>query len=130
MKYITKTLAVLGFVGALSMAFMNPVQAQDYWYYVGADSHDNTISIDNSSVDKDDNVAQLWIRVVKPGGDYYFEKMEIKKEQHTIQTLDMKYYHNNGTLYNDNEYTYDKKPAAVIAGSMGEALYKLVWGAQ
>lgn len=79
MKYITKTLAVLGFVGALSMTFMNPVQAQDYWYYVGADSHDNTISIDNSSVDKDDNVAQLWIRVVKPGGDYYFEKWRLKK---------------------------------------------------
>lgn len=130
MKYIMKTLSILGFVGILSFGFMSSVQAQDYWYYVGADSHDNTLSIDNSSVDKDDKVAQLWIRVVRPGGDYYFEKMEIKKDTHTIQTLEIRYFHNNGIPYNDAEYTYDKTPQMVTPGTMGEDLYKLVWGAQ
>ncbi|WP_251442267.1 hypothetical protein [Veillonella intestinalis] len=129
MKYISKTLAVLGLVGALSAGLMSSVQAQDYWYYVGADSHDNTLSIDNSSVDKEDDVAQLWIRVVQPGGDYYFEKMEIKKSARTIQTLEIRYFHNNGIPYNDVEYTYDTKPQAVTEGTMGEDIYKLVWGA-
>lgn len=85
MRLLNRTLAMLGLVGTLSLSLLAPVQAADYWYYVGADIHDNTTSIDNSSVDKEDDVAQLWIRVIQPGGDYYFEKMEIKKNERTIK---------------------------------------------
>ena len=130
MRLIHKILAVLGLVSALSLSFFGPVEAQDYWYYVGADIHDNTTSIDNSSVDKDADVAQLWIRVIQPGADYYFEKMEIKKNERSIQTLDMQYFHATGVAYDKSEYTYDTKPAAVKPGTIGESLYNLVWGAQ
>ena len=122
MRLIHKTLAVLGLVSALSLSFFGPVEAQDI--------HDNTTSIDNSSVDKDADVAQLWIRVIQPGGDYYFEKMEIKKNERSIQTLDMQYFHATGVAYDKSEYTYDTKPAAVKPGTIGESLYNLVWGAQ
>ncbi len=130
MRLLNRTLAMLGLVGTLSLSLLAPVQAADYWYYVGADIHDNTTSIDNSSVDKEDDVAQLWIRVIQPGGDYYFEKMEIKKNERTIPTLDMQYFHQTGIAYDKSEYTYDSKPAAIQAGTIGESLYNLVWGAK
>ena len=57
MRLLNRTLAMLGLVGTLSLSLLAPVQAADYWYYVGADIHDNTTSIDNSSVDKEDDVA-------------------------------------------------------------------------
>ena len=110
MRLLNRTLAMLGLVGTLSLSLLAPVQAADYWYYVGADIHDNTTSIDNSSVDKEDDVAQLWIRVIQPGGDYYFEKKWKLRRMNApsnpwICSISIK----PASLTIKREYTYDSK---------------------
>ncbi|WP_251440810.1 hypothetical protein [Veillonella intestinalis] len=126
MKSWKKYVAVLGVVSALGLG-VNAVEAAD-WYYVGESASGDQISIDNSTVQKDSDLAVLWVRINEPSGEYYYERMRLNRHDYTIQTLELQPYYADGTPYAEDEYEYDQTEDTIVPDSVGEELYQLVWG--
>lgn len=127
MKLWKSAVLALGVFGALTFGGTFEVNAAD-WYYLGENTDGEQYSVDNSSVVKDDRVATMWIRVNETNGEHYLEVVRINRVNYTMQTLDVKPFHADGTPYAADEFYFDNTVDTIPEGSMGEELFYLVWG--
>lgn len=127
MKFWKMMMATLGVVGFMQFGFTQVAQAAD-WYYIGASATEEQYSVDNSRVEKNDKEATMWIRVNQLNKNYYEQKVCLQKEPKTIQILELRLFHNSGIPFNDDEYVYDKSVQPITDDTMGDEIYKLVWG--
>lgn len=128
MKLWKSAVLALGVFGALTFGGTFEVNAAN-WYYLGESYDGDQYSIDTDSIIMvDDREANLWMRVNQPSGEHYLELVRLNRDNHTMQTLDVKPFYADGTPYSADEFYFDNSIDTIPEGSMGEELFELLWG--
>ena len=110
---------------SLFMLFSMPSAEATNWYYVGAASNSQTFFIDNSSVRKNANWAQLWARINHLDGSYDIMLIRINRPSRMMAILSSIEYESYGNVIDSNSYS--SSPTEIIPGSMGEGILELIW---
>ena len=103
---------------SLFMLFSMPSAEATNWYYVGAASNSQTFFIDNSSVRKNANWAQLWARINHLDGSYDIMLIRINRPSRMMAILSSIEYDSYGNVIDSNSYS--SSPTEIIPGSMVE----------
>ncbi|WP_295999187.1 surface-adhesin E family protein [uncultured Veillonella sp.] len=119
-----KKLVVFVFFSLFMLFSTQSVEATS-WYYVGAASNSETFFIDNSSVRKNANWAQVWAKINHTDGSYSIMLLRINRPSRMMAVISSIDYDSYGNVLRSN--SYPSSPTSIIPGSMGEGVLELIW---
>ena len=122
--YLTLCLLVLMVLSVGS----TPAFAAD-WYYVGT-SDDGTISvyIDNSSVEKNNRNAIVWIKCIESDNSESLIRAYYTRRPKTSTTLSITSYDAQGNvIYSEDIPSYEQTSESIRPDTMDEAVWYCIW---
>lgn len=96
------------------------------WYYIGSLENSNTsMFIDNDSVKKNEDSAEVWIKSNKSDGSYSLDLYRFNRKYRTIAIITSTDYNSLGEVV--ETYHFKIKYEPIIPDSIGETIFKLIW---
>lgn len=96
------------------------------WYYLGEDTANSQVYIDNSSVLKDNLYAMVWVKYVDPDGTVAMRRYYINRKLRAYSTMQKITYSPNGDVienYPIHVLNWNLFPPETVM----EKIYKSIW---
>lgn len=97
------------------------------WYFAGGSSQVQAY-IDNSSVRKNEREAIIWIKYIKPDGNYYLQETRFTRTPPTASILYVIFYDKKGEVISSfSTSPYERSPESLPPESIGDSIWHLIW---
>lgn len=118
------------FVAFLTLLSLScPVFAAD-WYYLGNSNSGKQYYIDNSSVEKNAEVAFVWCKIINTDGSFSIVRSAFIRKGKLAATLSTSIYDANGNYisgYNAPLNPYALQWMSITPDTAGELIYYSIW---